>query len=103
MASVFSLYNVNITNDPIITNLMTSFEVVKKVREPPLPNWDLDVVLRYLLTDKFEPPGRSSIRNITKRTLFLVSLATAKRVSELHALSKEVGLTNSSTRLLSKN
>ncbi|MPC61735.1 hypothetical protein E2C01_055810 [Portunus trituberculatus] len=34
----------------------------------------------------------TSLRNLTKKTLFLVSLATAKRVSELQALSRKVAL-----------
>ena len=38
----------------------------------------------------FEPLESVSLRSLTKKTLFLVSLATAKRVSEIQALSKTV-------------
>ena len=38
----------------------------------------------------FEPLRTSSFRNLLKKTLFLVSFATAKRVSELQALSHKL-------------
>ena len=38
----------------------------------------------------FEPLHLSSLRNLTKKVLFLVVLATAKRVGELHAISRTV-------------
>ncbi|XP_064095190.1 uncharacterized protein LOC135207390 [Macrobrachium nipponense] len=42
-------------------------------------------------TNKFEPMGQASLRDVSKKTIFLVALATAKRVSELQAISKHVG------------
>ena len=54
------------------------------------PSWDLDVVLRHLMSSEYEPLERLSLRALTKKTLFLVALATAKRVGELHALSCQV-------------
>ena len=54
------------------------------------PSWDLDAVLRHLMSSAFEPLESVSLRTLTKKTLFLVSLATAKRVSEIQALSKSV-------------
>ena len=57
------------------------------VRPPP---WDLELVLRYLHSSSFEPLSSLSLRFMTKKTLFLISLATAKQVSELQALSKHV-------------
>ena len=34
---------------------------------------------------------RTSLRNLTKKTLFLLALASAKRVSEIHSLDKKIG------------
>ena len=48
-------------------------------------------MLAYLRSSTFEPLDRISLRLATIKTLFLVSLATAKRVGEVQALSKEVG------------
>ena len=53
--------------------------------------WNLDLVLRFLCSSRFEPLQSSSLRDLTKKTLFLLALALAKRVSELQAISKEVG------------
>ena len=39
---------------------------------------------------EYEPLERLSLRALTKKTLFLVALATAKRVGELQALSRQV-------------
>ena len=52
------------------------------------PPWDIEVVLKYL-KDCFEPISKISLRDLTLKTVFLVALASAKRVSEIHAISKE--------------
>ncbi|KAK7110404.1 hypothetical protein V1264_014287 [Littorina saxatilis] len=52
-----------------------------------LPAWDLFLVLRYLASEEFEPLHLASLANLTRKTLFLVLLATARRGSEVHALS----------------
>ena len=44
------------------------------------------------MSSAFEPLESVSLRDLTKKTLFLVSLATAKRVSEIQALSKTVAV-----------
>ena len=54
------------------------------------PAWDLEMVLRYLRSSSFEPLSSLSLCSLMKKVLFLVSLATAKRVSELQALSRYV-------------
>lgn len=54
------------------------------------PAWNLDVVLRFLMGSRFDPLQRASLKDLTMKTLFLVSLAAAKRVSEIHALSKNI-------------
>ena len=51
------------------------------------PAWDLSKVLQYLVTSAFEPLSQASFRALTLKTLFLLALATAKRVGELQALS----------------
>ena len=54
------------------------------------PSWDLSKVLRFLLSDAFEPLRDAPLRALTKKVLFLLALATAKRVWELQALSRIV-------------
>ncbi|XP_064111450.1 uncharacterized protein LOC135218938 [Macrobrachium nipponense] len=55
------------------------------------PAWNLDVVLKFLCSRKFEPISQVTLRDVTKKTLFLMALATAKRVSEIQAIEKQVG------------
>ena len=54
------------------------------------PCWDLDIVLRHLMSEAYEPLSSPSLWSLTKKTLFLVTLAMAKRVGELQALLKVV-------------
>ena len=54
------------------------------------PAWDLSKVLTYLVSPAFEPLSQASFRALTMKTLFLLALATAKRVGELQALSSVV-------------
>jgi hypothetical protein len=51
------------------------------------PKWSLDVVLDFLNGEPFEPLEQASLKHLTWKTVFLVTLATAGRVSEVHALS----------------
>ena len=55
------------------------------------PAWNLGLVLRQLLLPPFTHNGRDtdiSLELLTKKTVFLVALATAARASELCALSR---------------
>ena len=52
--------------------------------------WDLDKVLEYLSGPSFEPLTGASFRNKTRKALFLLAMATAKRIGELQALSFSV-------------
>ena len=54
------------------------------------PSWDLAKVLRFLLSNAFEPLRQALLRALTKKVLFLLALATAKRVGEIQALSRFV-------------
>ena len=76
----------------MLQDLVRSFKVEVPVCPPP---WDLQVVLRFLHSSTFEPLSSLSLRSLTKKVLFLVSLATAKRVSELQALPCVVSLSSS--------
>ena len=66
-----------------------------QIQDPPgskeIVYWNLDVVLRFLCSSKFEPLEQASLVDLTKKTLFLITLALAKRVSEIQALSRLVG------------
>lgn len=54
---------------------------------PSVLPWDLDVVLRALHRSPFEPLYGACWRWLPLKTTFLLAMASARRVSELHTLS----------------
>ena len=67
----------------ILKDLIRSFEISAPRPLFPPPPWDLDKVLQYLSGPPFEPLVRASFLNKTKKALFLLAMATAKRVSSV--------------------
>ena len=57
---------------------------------PVSSSWDLFLILSFLQGPPFEPLSSGSLRDLTRKVLFLLSLATARRVGELQALSSQV-------------
>ena len=64
-----------------------------------LPKWDLSLVLDSLLKAPYEPIAKASLRDLTLKTVFLLALASAKRVSELQGLSPMVSHTEDWTKM----
>ena len=91
LSSVFKHRGINISDDRDLSDLIKSFETSKVKREIVPTAWNLDIVLKFLSGAPFEPLAKASLRDLTRKTLFLVSLATAKRVSEVRAIDREVG------------
>ena len=90
LSAVFKFPLPEISTSPILKDLIRSFEISAPRPLFPPPPWDLDKVLQYLSGPPFEPLARASFMNKTKKVLFLLAMATAKRVSELQALSFSV-------------
>ena len=51
-----------------------------------VPEWNLALVLQALLKAPFEPLHTASLKHLTYKTVFLVGMSSACRISELHAL-----------------
>ena len=81
--------------NPILHDLVRSFRIEAPVWPLCFPAWDLSVVLQFLNSYVFEPLHQVSLCNLSKKVLFLVSLATAKRVVELQAVSRMVSFIRS--------
>ena len=96
LSAVFRTVLPEISTSPILRDLLRSFQVEAPCRSVRPPSWDLLKVLEYLRSPVFEPLSSSSLRDLTQKTLFLVALATAKRVGELQALSRIVSFSSSS-------
>ena len=90
LSSVFRFKLPALGEDRVLQDLLCSFAIERPRRPQAPPSWDLDAMLRHLMSSAFEPLESVSLRALTKKTLYLVFLATAKRVSEIQALSKMV-------------
>ena len=90
LSSVFQFKLPVLGEDRVLQDLLRSFAIERPRHPQAPPSWDLDAVLLLLMSSAFEPLESVSLRALIKKTLFLVSLATAKRVSETQALLKTV-------------
>ena len=54
---------------------------------PAVPPWDLDIILGALQRSPFEPLGGADLKWLSMKTAFLLAVTSARRVSELYALS----------------
>jgi hypothetical protein len=70
-----------------LTMLINNFCLERPRNVHLFPKWSLEVVLDFLAGDTFEPLDTIEMEPLTKKTLFLVTLALAGRISEIHALS----------------
>ncbi|XP_068117916.1 uncharacterized protein [Hyperolius riggenbachi] len=70
--------------DPLIIRFVKSIERNRPVMIKQFPKWDLSLVLQALTSKEFD---EDSLRMCTLKTVFLVAITSARRISELHALS----------------
>ena len=90
LSAVFKFSLPELSDHHVIRSLLRSFSIERPRVSSSPPSWDLDLVLRHLMSEAYEPLSSQSLRSLTKKTLFLVALATARRVGELQALSRVV-------------
>ena len=79
----------NIGSDPIISELIKSFELLRPVQRSLAPKWDLSCILSSLCSEPYEPLHKASRFHLTLKTVFLLAMATARRVS--HTFSMDSG------------
>ena len=90
LSAVFRFHLPSLSSDPVLRDLLRSFKLSSAERALRPPAWDLAKVLRYLNSSHFEPLSQASLRALSQKALFLLALATAKRVGELQAFSSVV-------------
>ena len=90
LSAMFHFHLPSLSSDPVIRDLLRFFRLSSAERVLRPPAWDLSKVLTYLVSPAFEPLSQASFHALTLKTLFLLALATAKRVGELQALSSIV-------------
>ncbi len=72
---------------PLVCRFMRGSCRLHPVLKMLVPPWVLSVVLNALSKAPFEPIDNIALKLLALKTALLLALATAKRVSELHALS----------------
>ena len=91
--SVFSLKGQDLAASRELKLLLRSFRVSCLPTEVRPPAWDLGRVLGSLKGAPYEPLSAASERSVGLKALFLLALASSKRVGELHGLSYRVSHT----------
>ena len=74
----------------VVSHMFWSFERSCSPRQIRPTDWNLSLVLHCLSRPPFEPLKLASDKYLTWKMSFLLALASAKRVSELHGLSFRV-------------
>ena len=90
LSGVFRFVLPEISTHFVFHDLLRSFRLERPLPSSRVPPWDLLRVLHFLRGPPFEPLASCSLRDLTQKVLFLVSLTTARRVGELQAVSREV-------------
>ena len=88
--SVLALKGRDLASSREITMLLRSFSRSVDPAELRLPAWDVALVLQSLTGAPYEPLRTCDECFLAQKTLFLLALASAKRIGELHALSYRV-------------
>ena len=100
LSAVFRSVLPEISTSAVLHDLLRSFRVEVPIRSMSPPAWNLLAVLEFLKSPIFEPLRQASLRDLTRKTLFLIALALAKRVSELQALSRTVAFSFSAASVV---
>ena len=93
LSSLMASRGLDISHDPDLNALIRYFSIerprtVSMVRETP--GLVFALVLRFLMRHPFEPMNLCSLADLTRKTAFLLTLASAKRNSEVWAFSADV-------------
>ena len=88
--SVFALKGMDLADSHPISMLIRSFSKSVRPEELCTPAWDVTLVLQNLTRAPYEPLRTSDERFLAQKMLFLLTLASAKGIDELHALSHRI-------------
>ena len=90
ISKIFLARGIDISHDRDLNMLVRNFAIERPVQHREAPRWDLMVVLRLLMKPPFEPMNMASLADMTRKLAFLLTLASAKRNSEVWAFSADV-------------
>uniref|UniRef100_A0A6I8RND0 Tyr recombinase domain-containing protein n=1 Tax=Xenopus tropicalis TaxID=8364 RepID=A0A6I8RND0_XENTR len=72
---------------PDVKTFIQAATHIKPPYKDPIPPWDLNLVLHALQNKPFEPLATIDLKLLTWKVAFLVAISSARRISELGALS----------------
>ena len=72
LSAVFKSVLPEISISPLLHVLLWSFQAEAPSREVRPPSWDLNIVSSFLRSSSFQPWTTISLRDLTRRTLFLL-------------------------------
>ena len=78
LSAVFRFHLPDISAHPVLRDLLRTFRKSAPFCPVRPPVWDLSKVLRFLISDAFEPLRDDPLRALSKKVLFLLALATTK-------------------------
>ena len=80
----------DISHEPDLNALIRSFSIERPRTFRGTPGWVFALVLRFLMRHPSQPMNVGSLAVLTRKTAFLLTLAAAKRNSEVWAFSADV-------------
>ena len=84
--------------DSVLAHMVRSFKPECPIPVKHVVEWNIQLVLEFFNSGRFQHWDQLSDRDLTLKTVFLLALATGKRRSEIHALSQEVRWINGDVR-----
>ena len=93
IASIHSGFEggVTVSSHPVLSALLKGICVDRAQVRTLRPTWDLPKVLEHLSKSPFEPMAKTSLRDLSIKTAFLVQLASGRRGSWMHACKVDEG------------
>ena len=83
LSSLMASRGLDISHDPDLNVLIRSFSIGRPRTVRETPRWVFALVLRFLMRHPFEPMNVCSLADLMRKTAFLLTLASAKRNSEV--------------------
>ena len=71
--------------NPALKSLLRNIEIKQGQHQRHIPEWNLALVLSALTKPPFEPLDQASDQLLTWKTVFLIMLASGKRLGKIHA------------------
>ena len=79
----------SVSNNPLIHRLVRGLFHMRPPPQRLVPSWSLTAVLRALAKAPYEPIGKAPLKWLSYKCAFLLTLASARRSSQITALSVE--------------